>query len=348
MNKEKTVLVTGATGYIASWVVKYLLEEGYTVHATVRDKNKRVEYLKILSDKYSDKLYLFNADLLEKGSFKEAMQGCEAVIHMASPFVISKVKDAEKELIQPALEGTRNVLESVNETESVKKVVLTSSVGAIYCDAIDIEDTRNEIFTEENWNTVSSPTYQPYQYSKKIAEKEAWKIDKSQNRWKLAVINPGFVLGPSLTDRNDSASIDFMLSLMNGKLRIGVPELYTSIVDVRDVAKAHIKAFENDNISGRYIVVNESHSMKKIADILLSKYSGKYPIPKNILPKTLMYLLGPFVGFSWKGINRNIGIAIKFDNTKSKKELGISYIELEKTVLEHAEQIINSGLLAKK
>ncbi len=347
MNKDKPILVTGATGYIASWVVNYLLEGGYKVHATVRDKSQKekIAFLTELSEKYPNKLHLFNADLLKSDSFKESMQDCEVVIHTASPFFISGIKDSEKELIKPALEGTRNVLNSVNETESVKKVVLTSSVVSIYGDAIDMQDTRKAIFDETNWNTTSSANHQPYSYSKKIAEKEAWNIQSNQKRWTLATINPGFVLGPSLTKRADSTSIDFLINMLNGKLKMGVPKLNFGIVDVRDVAIAHLKAFENDNANGRYILVNESKSMKQIADILAKKYSDKFSVPKMELPTPLVYAFGPLQGFSWKYIKRNIGLPLIFDNTKSKKELNINYHDIEKTILDHAEQIISDGLV---
>lgn len=346
-DKSKPILVTGATGYIASWVVKYLLQDGYTVHATVRDKSNKnkIELLDTLSKTYPNKLFLFEADLLKKDSFKEAMQDCEVVIHMASPFVISGIKDAEKELINPALQGTRNVLDTVNATETVKKVVLTSSVAAIYGDSIDMQDTRNGIFDESIWNTTSSIKHQPYSYSKKVAEKEAWKMQSAQERWQLVTINPGFVFGPSLTKRSDSTSIDFMINMLNGKLKVGVPKLTFGVVDVRDVARAHINAFENENAKGRNILVAESLTMKNMADVLSKQYSDKYPIPKNELPNILLYAVGPLQGFSWKFIQRNIDMPLTFNNSKSIKELGIKYIETDKSIIDHAEQIIQSDLI---
>ena len=104
------------------------------------------------------------------------MTDCELVIHNASPFKMWKIKDPQNELINPALEGTRNVLSTANKTQSVKRVVHTSSIVAIYGDAVDIGNAPNKIFTENEWNTTSSLTQQPYSYSKTIAEKEAWKI----------------------------------------------------------------------------------------------------------------------------------------------------------------------------
>ncbi|UHJ55402.1 NAD-dependent epimerase/dehydratase family protein [Mycolicibacterium fortuitum] len=142
IDPDAPVLVTGASGYIGSWIVRLLLEAGRTVHGTVRnpDKTTGLEHLHKLSSDHPGRLKLFKADLLEPSSFDDAMAGCELVMHTASPFLLSGFKDAQEALIRPALEGTRNVLNSVNRTDSVKRVVLTSSVVAIYGDAREILD----------------------------------------------------------------------------------------------------------------------------------------------------------------------------------------------------------------
>lgn len=347
INPEKPVLVTGGSGYIASWIVKYLLEKGFTVRATVRDKNNKdkVAHLNELSEKFPGKLELFNADLLKSGSFKEAMQDCELVIHTASPFIREGIKDPEKELVEPALEGTKNVLLTANETPSVKRIVLTASVVSIYGDAIDMKDTRNNIFTEQNWNTTSTIKNNPYPYSKTVAEKEARKIAENQKQWDLVTIHPGFVLGPSITARVDSTSIDFMLSMINGKLKFGVPKLNLGVVDVRDVAMAHILAGTNPESSGRYILVENSYSMLDLGKILSKKYSGKYPLPKNELPNFMLYLVGPFISFSWDYIKKNIDLPLKFDNSRSINDLHVKYHNIDDTLNEHIEQIEKNGLL---
>jgi nucleoside-diphosphate-sugar epimerase len=126
----RTALVTGASGYIGLHVVNSLLDAGWTVHATVRSllDEKKVLPLRTLANQQPYKLRLFEADLLKEGSFLEPMQGCSVVFHVASPFLVpEKVKSAEKDLVRPAVEGTRSVLDSVNKTDSVKRVVLTSS-----------------------------------------------------------------------------------------------------------------------------------------------------------------------------------------------------------------------------
>ena len=153
IDQTKPVLVTGGTGYLASWIVKQLLDEGRDVRTTVRNLAQKDKYAHLteIAVKSKGKLQLFEADLLKSGSFSEAMKGCELVIHTASPFKISGIKNAQKELVEPALEGTRNVLDSVNKTESVKRVVLTSSVVAVYGDTIDIAKTEKGIFTEAHY-----------------------------------------------------------------------------------------------------------------------------------------------------------------------------------------------------
>ena len=196
IDRSKPVLVTGGNGYIASWIVKYLLEDGVDVHATVRnpDDDNKVGHLKKFANNAKGKLTLFKADLLEDGAFDEAMAGCELVMHTASPFVIMGITDPQRELVDPAVLGTTNVLDAVNRTECVRRVVLTSSVVGVYGDAVDMQQTAGGIFTEEHWNTTSSVDHQPYNYSKVAAEKVGWEVANKQDRWDLLTINPGLSL----------------------------------------------------------------------------------------------------------------------------------------------------------
>ncbi|MCP3929896.1 MAG: aldehyde reductase [Bacteroidetes bacterium] len=345
---SKPILVTGASGYIASWIVKFLLEDGHKVHATVRDKSntKKTAHFQKIANNTSGELVLFEADLLKKGSFREAAEGCEIIIHTASPFKISGIKNAHKELIEPALEGTRNVLETANDTLSVNRVALTSSVVSIYGDAIDVRETENGIFTEKDWNTTSSPAQRPYNYSKTVAEKEAWRMAKEQERWDLVVLNPAFVLGPSLSDRTDSTSVDFMRNMVNGKLKTGVPDFHFAIVDVRDVAKAHVLAATNSSSKGRHILASGTMSMMEIAKSLTEKYGDRFPIPKGLLPKVLLYIFGPLQGFSWKYLNRNHGIPMHFDNSYTIKDLGMEFRPIKESLYDQMEQLIASGLVS--
>lgn len=349
IDQTKPILVTGGTGYLASWIIKLLLDEGKNVRATVRrlDQKDKYAHLTALAAKSKGVLHFFEADLLKKGSFNAAMDGCELVIHTASPFKISGLKNAQKELIEPAQDGTRNVLYSVNNTESVKRVVLTSSVVAIYGDVIDIRKTKKGIFTEKDWNSSSSVEHQPYPYSKTLAEILAWTMFEEQKRWDLLTINPGFIMGPSLSKRTDSTSIDIMIQLASGKFKTGVPNGNMAFVDVRDVAKAHILAGFISSASGRHICVSEHRTFLDMANVIRSKFP-EYPLPNGFVPKWLFWLIAPLAGFTRKYVNLNVGFELKLDNSYIKKDLGMNFLPFEQTIIEHFEQLLNDGIIKRK
>jgi dihydroflavonol-4-reductase len=347
IDKTKPVLVTGGTGYVASWIIKMLLEAGISVHATVRDPAdaRKVGHLTAIAKTASGKLKLFKADLLEPNSFDEPMKQCELVMHTASPFFMTKTKNPEDDLIRPAREGTRNVLEAANRTPTVKRCVLTSSAAAMFGDNADIKTAPGNIFTEKQWNTTSCAEYQPYACSKTVAEKEAWAIAEEQDRWDLVVLNPVWIIGPSVSKRTDSMSISSMIQFGDGTFKTGVPELWNGIVDVRDVATAHIKAGYTPEASGRHILANAEVTLLDIAKILRKHFGDAYPFPRRQAPKFLFWLIAPLYGYTRKYVTRNIGIRIRFDNSYSKSDLGMSYIPVEQTVREHFQQILDDGLL---
>lgn len=347
IDRNKPVMLTGGTGYLASWIVKMLLDDGINVHATVRDPNDEVKvgHLRSIAEKSGANLKLFQANLLEPGSFDEATKDCELIIHTASPFSITNVNNPEQELIRPAKEGTINVLESVNRSSTAKRVVLTSSVVSIYGDNVDIKTAPGGIFNENEWNQTSSPDHRPYPYSKTVAEKEAWKIAGEQEQWDLVVINPGWILGPSLSKRVDSASIKTMIQFADGTYKMGVPELWNGMVDVRDVAKAHIKAGFTPEANGRHILVSEDATLLDLGKILRKNFGDQYPFPTKEPPKPLFWLISPMFGFTRKWVTKNVGCKISFDNSYSKENLGITYIPLEQTVKDHFQQILDDGLL---
>ncbi len=338
------VLVTGATGFLAGWVVKQLVDAGVTVHATVRNlkDNAKCGHLKTLSNIGKGKIVLFKADLLEDGSYAEAMKGCRVVIHTASPF-ITNYNDARKDLIEPAVRGTKNVLNTVCSTPSVERVVLTSSCAAICGDTIDCQDAPDGILTEDVWNTTSSETHQPYSFSKVSAEKAAWDIADAQDKWRLVVINPGFIIGPSLSGQSTSATHDLVSGMGDGRMKSGVPAIQIGTVDVRDVADAHIRGAFLDDASGRHIVFKDVVSFLDLALMLSDKYDADYSLPKKELPKWLVWLIGPLVDktFSRKMISRNFGHPWRADNSKSVSALGLSYNSLKSSMEEMFQQMID-------
>jgi len=336
----KTILVTGGTGYIGSWIVKYLLEKGNSVRVTVRDKSKssRYEHLVTLAQNTSGNLEIWSANLTQEGSFDEAAKGADAIIHVASPFTL-RFKDAQRDLIEPALKGTQNVLNAASKSGTVKRVVLTSSVAAVHGDNADMDDKGLTEFTEEHFNTSSSPKHQPYSYSKVLAEKEAWRIAESQNQWNLVVINPSFVMGPTLANSSDSESLNFMKDLLKGKFLMGAPNLMFGFVDVRDVAQAHVLALENENAEGRHILAHSTMNVMQLAQVVKKLYGRKYSMPLTIAPKFLLYLIGGLFGVTPKFVKRNIGHTIKLNTQRSRIKLGLQYRSFEETVKDMVEQM---------
>ncbi len=352
IDRTKPVLVTGATGYVAGWLVKKLLEEGLTVHAAVRDpaNNPKVAHLNALAAKAPGQIKYFKTDLLKVGSYAEAMEGCELVFHTASPFTL-EVKNPQKELIDPAVNGTTNVLEQVNKTKSVKRVVLTSSCAAIYTDATDCANAPGGMLTEEVWNTTASLSYQPYAYSKLLAEKKAWEINKAQSRWDLITINPSLVMGPAFNPGAvTSESYNILKQMADGTMKAGVPKMGIGLVDVRDVAEAHFQAGFNPKASGRYITSAHNTDFLEMAHTLLPRYGDKYPIPKKALPKWLLLVVGPMVNksFSLKFIRNNVNVKWKADNSKIKNELGIQFRPMKETMEDSFQGLIDGNVIKAK
>ncbi|XP_058752364.1 cinnamoyl-CoA reductase CAD2-like isoform X1 [Vicia villosa] len=264
----KVVCVTGASGYIASWIVKFLLQRRYTVRATVRDlagNPKKVDHLTKL-DGAKERLHLFKADLLEEGSFDSAVEGCDGVFHTASPVRVV-VKDPQVELIDPAVKGTLNVLKSCAKSPSVKRVVFTSSVAAI---AYNTRPKNPEVIVDETW--FSDPDFcresqSWYVLSKALAEAAAWEF-VNENKIDMVVINPTMVAGPLLQPEVNE-SVQSILNLING---IPFPNYAFGWVNVKDVANAHIHAYEIASASGRYCLAERVVHHSELANILQDLY----------------------------------------------------------------------------
>jgi nucleoside-diphosphate-sugar epimerase len=352
IDKSKPVMVTGANGYVASWIVKRLLDEGLSVHAAVRnpDDLEKMQHLIDTANNSKGEIKFFQADLLTPGSYTEAMKGCELVYHTASPFSTS-VKDPQKELIDPALKGTENVLNSVNEVLSVKRVVDTSSCAAIYADAIDTVNAPGGVLTEEVWNTTSSLEYQPYSYSKTLAEQKAWEMNKNQDRWDLVTINMSLVLGPELNPKfTTSESANIIKMFGDGQMKMGAPKMGMGVVDVRDVAEAHFRAGFTPEAQGRYITSAHNTDFLAMGAILLPKYGDKFPLPKKALPKSLLMIVGPLVHklFSRKFVRNNVNVPWNADNSKIKRELGMIFRPLKETMEESFQMLIDQGTIKAK
>ncbi|PPR85725.1 hypothetical protein GOBAR_AA34966 [Gossypium barbadense] len=338
----KTVCVTGASGYIASWLVKQLLLRGYTVKASVRDPNdpRKTQHLLGLEGAES-RLMLLKADLLEQGSFDPVVEGCVGVFHTASPFYhdvldpevdltsliyieytpsLSTLYTIKAELLDPAVKGTLNVLSSCAKTPSVKRVVLTSSIAAV---AYNGKPRTPDVVVDENW--FSDPDYCKdlklwYVVSKTMAEDSAWKFSKEKGI-DMVAINPAMVIGPLLQPTlNTSAAA--ILNLIKGAETF--PNATFGWVNVKDVATAHIQAFEIPLASGRYCLVERVVHYSEIVNILHHLYPS-LQLPQCAGDK-------PYVP--------------TYQVSKEKaKSLGIEFIPLDASLKETVESLKEKGFV---
>lgn len=334
-----TVLVTGGSGFVAAHLVRQLLERGYRVRTTVRGTANaaKTRPLRALGDAHPGRLDLFEANLLVAGSFDEAMKGCSVVFHVASPFLMpEKIKDGRRDVVEPALEGTRNVLAGIDRTETVERLVFTSTVGAIFGDYSDVLDMDDRTLSEKYFNSTSTVDGNPYHYAKTVAERAAWDAAAAQDRWDMVSVNPGLILGPSLTPASDSGSLFLLDELFKGYFFYGAPDFSFTTADVRDVAAAHIAAAERPEAHGRYIVAaEEMTSFHRMATILRARHPGNLRLPRTALPHWPVRVLGPAFGLSQEYIRNHLGIRFRVDNRRSVEELGVAYRPIEETLLDH-------------
>ncbi|XP_050209185.1 phenylacetaldehyde reductase-like [Mercurialis annua] len=323
MSREgKLVCVTGGSGYIASWLIKYLLQSSYIVNTTVRDLNDPKKNAHLLAlDGANERLHLFKADLLEEGSFDAAVDGCLGVFHTASPVSFS-VTEPQTELIDPALKGTLNVLRSCAKVPSIKKVIITSSFATA---PINGKPLGPDVIVDETWFSdpdVCREQKRWYHLSKTLAEQAAWKFAK-ENRIELVTIHPVFVIGP-LLQPTLNVSVEMILNLINGAQEY--PDAYYKSVDVRDVACAHIKALESSSAAGRYFLIESDVHYSEILKIVHQLY------PTLQLPQKC---------------DAGMGSLIMYKVSKDKaKTLGIDFIPLEVSLKDTIESLKEKGYLS--
>lgn len=341
------VLVTGGNGYVASWLVRRLLELGFHVHATVRDPTdpRKTDHLNAIAHGCPGTLSLFRADLIDPDGFDDAMAGCALVFHTASPLIVRRVRDPLRDLVEPATAGTRHVLEAANRTPSVRRVVLTSSITAIYGDAADMEEIDADRFDESHWNTTSNERHQPYSLSKTLSERLAWELAGKQSRWDLVAVNPGLVLGPGLSPHTKAEGVLVMLDFGNGYYRFGAPDLEFAIVDVRDVAEGHLRAGLTSGPSGRHILVSESLSLIEIAQVLRGHFGDAFPFPRQTVSNPAALMLAPCGDIPLAVARRNLGYPLRFDNQRSRSALGMTYRPASESIVDHFRQLLDDGLV---
>ncbi|XP_015915817.1 uncharacterized protein [Parasteatoda tepidariorum] len=342
------VLVTGASGYVASYIIKLLLDEGHKVRGTVRDLNneKKIKPLKELSPEARFPLELVEADLLKEETWKEAVKDCTYVIHTASPFPNASPANPD-EVIKPAVEGTKVVLQACADAGTVKRVVLTSSVASVHGEMIMEE---GKVYNEGDWTNTESISLDTYSKSKTLAERFAWDFVKElpeDKKFELAVINPALVLGPVLNGE-PGTSVEVIKKLLERAMPM-IPKVNFDVCDVRDVALAHVKAMTLPNAADhRHIVTTQNVWLKDIAMVLSKEFKPHgYCVPTTIAPYFAVWL-NSFFDKTAKSILPRIGREFRFDNKRMKEELGITPTELNQTLIDTAYSLIEGGFVKKQ
>ena len=333
----KKVLVTGINGFLGSHILQQLLQKGYLVRGTVRDKSNKskLEFLQKLPS--LSNLEVVEADLLKPETLTSAVKGCNYVLHVASPFPIDAPAD-ESVLIKPAVEGTLAILKSCSECPEVKHVIVTSSIVAI----AGANKPVKPLYNEEDWAEPEGSA--PYNKSKILAEKAAWEFYHGldpKTRFKLTVINPGFMLGPSLIS-GDFTSGDRIKKMLTGEFKF-IGKISFCVTDVRDVAAAHIAAIESDKSDGkRYICYSgETLWFEDVARILREAYGTAYDIPTFVVNECPIKDPKNYLAQYW-------GKQFKLDNSRAQSELGIKFTPAKESVLKMAQSLIENGVVLKK
>jgi nucleoside-diphosphate-sugar epimerase len=337
----KTVLVTGGSGYLGGWCIVELLRRGNRVRTTVRNPAREREVHESVASQVdpAHHLTVHQADLMSDEHWDNVIEGCDYVLHVASPFPPSQPKDPD-ELIVPAREGTLRVL-GKSLDHGVQRVVVTSSIAAIRL----AKGAEQRPLTEEDWTDPDEEGLTPYVRSKAIAERAAWDLVKERGAEdRLAVVNPGAIIGPVLHG-DISYSVQSVERLLKGMP--GMPRLGFSFVDVRDVADLEIRAMTAPEAGGqRFIAVTKFVWMAETGEILrdrLGEQASK--VPTRTIPDFLVRGMALFDG-GIRSIVGTLGKRQDLSSEKARNVLGWSPRPIEDTIAETGQSLIDHGVVA--
>ena len=335
-------MITGVSGFLGSHMAVEGLKRGYKVVGTIRNKQKEAEVISTLKSHVSadqlNNLQFSYCDLTIAEGWSEAMAGCEAIIHVASPFNLELPKH-EDDLIIPARNGVKHVFEAALQN-NIHRIVQTSSIAAIMYG----QEKGKSNFDETNWTDVNGPMVSPYTKSKTLAEKLVWEIAQQNPQLKVTTINPGFILGPILgKDPGTSAAV--ILKMMKGEYP-GVPQLGFPTVDVRDVIELHFKALESETAIGqRYAAVSESIWFKEIAQFVLdAQPSYNKKVKAKELPNWFIKIFSLFEK-STRMIIPELGFKANISNEKAKQQLGFAPRTAKEAVMATANALVEMKLV---
>lgn len=333
-----TVFVSGGSGYIAGFLIRQLVAEGWMVHTTVRSLDKEAAVRELLALDNS-RVKFFAADLNADAGWAEAMQGCSHVAHLASPLPAGVPKDAD-ELIRPARDGALRALRAA-KAAGVKRFVMTSSVAAIaYGRGRGVHN-----FTEADWTDLSKPGLTPYAQSKTVAERAArdWMAAEGASM-EYCSICPSVVLGP-VWSRDYASSVVIVKKLLDGSMGV-LPDFGFGVVDVRDVADLHVRALKAPGMAGeRFIASGRFVKMREVADILRAELGPQaHKVSTRHVPDWLVRLLAHFNPLA-KAVVPELGSVRNQDASHAKAVLGWATRPIEQSIADSARCLLELGIV---
>jgi len=334
-----TVLVTGISGFIASHVAAKLLENGYAVRGTVRNKVKGQRIVESLKNAGSDvdRLELVEADLEKDEGWSEATRGCRYIQHIASPFPLEAPSNREA-LVPAARAGAQRVLEH-GFSAGAERIVLTSSLASMIGRP---NRGKQMVIEEDDW---SDPGWKPltaYPVSKTRAELSAWAYTKAQGiENRLTTVCPGVVFGPDIY-KNGGASLGLLKALFSGDFPRS-PKIAYPIIDVRDCASIHVSAMTAEKAAGRRLMAaGQTYWIQQIADILIEAYPNAEKLPKGTMPNFLVRLISLFDD-RVKGILPDLGTFHQADMAYVSSITGVLPRPSKEAILAAATSMIENG-----
>ena len=327
----KNILVTGGTSYIGKHVIAQLIEKGYQVRTSIRDKSRLGEIKSDLEKHLGKEINLefFEADLLHDDGWNDAVKGCDAIIHVAGPFPMS-YEGGEKELTGPHEDGAMRVFR-IAKDHGVNRIILTSSVASIWMDST-IDDTVRYI-DENNWTNLSDANLDAYTKGKALKERAAWDFVEKNDSIKLTTILPSLVLGPGIGAPVRRGSMEFMLMMINKELPVA-PPLKFGVVDVRDVAKMHVSALENDESIGKRMILAENTYWVREVTEMLNKHGHNAP---TFTPPVFLVKFMATFDKTMKPIKPLLGVDVNFNTEPARSVLGYDPIPIEQTIKETSD-----------
>ena len=336
------VLLTGISGWIAKHTAIELLNLGFEVLGTVRNKNL-IEQTKDTISKYApiDKLSFLELDLLKDHGWDVAAKECKYIMHIASPFPMKVSNDREK-LLPVAVDGTLRVLNS-GIKNNVDQIIVTSSIVAMFRkpNRSNPYSFGENDWTDENWIEGVSD----YFLSKTKAERAAWEFMESKGlKNKLTTINPGGVFGNAL-DKKGGTSIEYVRQFLKGKFP-AAPKFAVLISDVKDVAKSHVACIGNKKVGGRRLIIGKE--VKKLVELsqIMAEAMPEYEkkVPKRELPNFMVKLISYFDS-SAKTMIPDLGITMQTDTTYAEELLGLKFKGAKDCISENAKSVVRLGLV---